>query len=103
MTERTLYRIPVDGHRGAHWSTSLANLVLAQEQDGTTMLTGPMTDQVQLHGLLARIRALVRLVLLFFLYLCETPPSPSPRSGVVQAARKDLRRRRGLRHSSSGW
>ena len=42
----------------AHWSAWFDNLILAQEDDGTTTLTGPVQDQAQLHGLLARIRNL---------------------------------------------
>jgi hypothetical protein len=52
------YRIRVDGHLEDHWSAWLGSLILAREHDGTTTLTGPVTDQAALHGLLAKIRDL---------------------------------------------
>ena len=52
------YRIRVAGHLDDHWATWLNGLVLRRDNDGTTTLTGPVADQAQMHGLLARIRDL---------------------------------------------
>lgn len=54
----TAYRLRVDGHLGAHWSTWFAGFAVSHEDDGTTTLTGAVADQAQLHGLLARVRDL---------------------------------------------
>jgi hypothetical protein len=54
----TGYRIRVEGHLDHHWSPSFGGLALAHEDDGTTSLTGVVSDQAQLHGLLTRIRDL---------------------------------------------
>lgn len=52
------YEIRVAGHLDDHWSPTLGNLTLVRLHDGTTSLTGPLVDQSQLHGVLARIRDL---------------------------------------------
>jgi hypothetical protein len=52
------YRLRIDGHLDPHWSPWFGDLVLTHEDDGTTCLTAAVTDQAQLHGLLAKIRDL---------------------------------------------
>ena len=51
-------QIRVAGHLDEHWSAWLDGFVLTRGDDGTTVITGPVTDQAQLHGVLARIRDL---------------------------------------------
>lgn len=52
------YEIRVAGHLDDHWAATLDDLALVRLDDGTTSLTGPVVDQAQLHGVLARIRDL---------------------------------------------
>ena len=52
------YQLRVAGHLDDHWATWFSGMVLQREIDGTTTVTGPIADQAQLHGLLARIRDL---------------------------------------------
>ena len=52
------YEIRVGGHLDDHWSSWFAGLVLVRADDGTTTLTGPVRDQAELHGLLAKARDL---------------------------------------------
>ena len=52
------YELRIDGNLGEHWSTWFDGLSLTLADDGTTILRGPVTDQAQLHGLIARIRDL---------------------------------------------
>jgi hypothetical protein len=54
----TGYQLRVDGHLDHHWSFWFGGLTLTHEDDGTTSLTGSITDQAELHGLLSRIRDL---------------------------------------------
>jgi RimJ/RimL family protein N-acetyltransferase len=54
--ETRAYEFRVDGHLDDHWSTWLDGVTLARHDDGTTTLAGPIADQAQLHGLLARLR-----------------------------------------------
>ena len=58
------YRIRIRGHIDATWSTWFDNLTVTRAGDGTTELTGPVTDQAALFGLLARIRDLGATLLL---------------------------------------
>jgi hypothetical protein len=46
----------VEGHLDERWSTWFCGLTLVREDDGTTTLRGAVTDQAELHGLLAKVR-----------------------------------------------
>jgi hypothetical protein len=52
------YELRIDGHLDEHWSAWFGGLTLIREDDGTTTLRGAVTDQAELHGLLAKIRDL---------------------------------------------
>ena len=52
------YEIRVTGHLDARWAAMFDGLTLSHEVDGTTLLTGLVTDQAALHGLLQRVRDL---------------------------------------------
>jgi hypothetical protein len=52
------YAIRIDGHLDEHWSTWFGGMVITHEDDGTTTLRGDVTDQSELHGLLAKVRDL---------------------------------------------
>ncbi len=54
----TCYTLRVDGHLDDHWSTWFGDLTLTHERDGTTSLSGPVSDQAELHGLLTKVRDL---------------------------------------------
>jgi hypothetical protein len=55
---RGSYEIRLAGHLDDHWSTWFGALTLTHHGDGTTAIRGPVTDQAELHGLLARVRDL---------------------------------------------
>jgi hypothetical protein len=52
------YRIRVRGHLDDRWSDWLGGLDIRRQDDGTTLLVGPLVDQSALHGVLACIRDL---------------------------------------------
>jgi hypothetical protein len=54
----TTYELRIAGHLDRHWSTWFGGLELCHEGDGTTTLRGPVADQSELHGLLAKVRDL---------------------------------------------
>jgi hypothetical protein len=54
----TGYRVRVDGHLEDHWSAWFGDLTLTHESDGTTSLSGFVSDQAALHGLLMKVRDL---------------------------------------------
>jgi hypothetical protein len=53
-----VYRLRVAGRLDQHWSAWFGGLTLTHEDDGSTSLTGTVTDQAELHGLLAKVRDL---------------------------------------------
>jgi hypothetical protein len=54
--ERQTYQIRVAGHLDDRWSTWFGEFTIDRCDDGTCTLTGQVTDQAQLHGILARLR-----------------------------------------------
>lgn len=52
------YEIRVDGRLSARWASWFDGLTLANEDDGTTVLSGPVVDQAALYGLLQKLRDL---------------------------------------------
>ena len=52
------YELRIEGHLDEHWSDWFGGLTLIREGDGTTTLRGAVTDQAELHGLLAKVRDL---------------------------------------------
>jgi hypothetical protein len=53
-----MYQIKVKGHLDSSWSQWLNDLSITHEEDGVTLLAGPIADQSALHGLLIKIRDL---------------------------------------------
>ncbi len=58
MTSPMLYRIRVRGHLRTEWSEWFNGMTLMHEASGDTMLSGPVRDQVELYGLLVKVRDL---------------------------------------------
>jgi hypothetical protein len=54
----TVYRIRIKGHLGSQWTEWFGGLAITLEDDGDTLLTGPVIDQAALHGLLRKVRDL---------------------------------------------
>ncbi len=52
----TAYEFRVAGHLDDHWADWLGRVTLDHGDDGTTTLRAHITDQAQLHGVLARLR-----------------------------------------------
>jgi hypothetical protein len=50
------YEIRVKGHLGPRWAAWFDGLSLTTEEDGTTVISGPVVDQAALHGLLHKLR-----------------------------------------------
>ncbi len=53
-----VYEIRVQGHLGHHWADGFEGLTLTLEDNGNTLLIGPVADQAALYGLLHRVRDL---------------------------------------------
>jgi hypothetical protein len=53
-----VYQIRIKGHLGHQWTNWFEGLTITLEEDGDTLLTGPVIDQAALHGLLKKVRDL---------------------------------------------
>jgi len=53
-----VYQIRLKGHLGSQWTDWFGGLAITLEEDGDTLLTGPVIDQAALHGLLRKVRDL---------------------------------------------
>ena len=56
--ESGLYEIRLKGHLNDRWADWFEGLTITVEEDGDTLLTGPVIDQAALHGLLKKVRDL---------------------------------------------
>ena len=54
----TIYQIRIKGHLGQQWTDWFVGLTITLEENGDTLLTGPVVDQPALHGLLKKVRDL---------------------------------------------
>jgi hypothetical protein len=53
-----VYQIRIEGHLGDQWADWFECLTFTLEENGDTLLTGPVVDQAMLHGLLKKVRDL---------------------------------------------
>lgn len=53
-----VYQIRVKGHLGSQWQDWFGGLTVTLEDNGETLLTGPVVDQAALHGLIKKVRDL---------------------------------------------
>ena len=53
-----LYEIRLKGHLDDRWAEWFEGLTITLEDNGDTLLAGPVIDQAALHGLLKKVRDL---------------------------------------------
>ena len=58
MDTSRVYEIRVEGHLGDRWSDWFDGLVIRTDPSGETRLTGLLSDQAALYGVLAKIHNL---------------------------------------------
>jgi len=56
--QHQFYEIRLKGHLDDRWTEWFEGLTITLEEDGDTLLTGPVIDQAVLHGLLKKVRDL---------------------------------------------
>src|SRR5258706_8674202 len=56
--EPGLYEIRIKGHLTDQWAAWFGGLTITLEDNGETLLTGPVVDQAALHGVLKKVRDL---------------------------------------------
>ena len=75
-----MYEFRLDGYLDTHWSAWFGAKTMARNDDGTT-LCGPLIDQSDLHGLLAKVRDLgATLLSVFVIEAVDLPLRPHDQS-----------------------
>src|SRR5437773_11775121 len=72
------YIIRVKGHLDLFWQDWFDKLTITHESDGTTLLSGPISDQAALYGILFKLLSLG----LTLLELHHTSAPTSPEGGM---------------------
>jgi hypothetical protein len=57
-SQPVVYQIRLRGHLGPQWTGWFGGLTITLEDNGDTLLSGPVVDQAALHGLLRKVRDL---------------------------------------------
>jgi hypothetical protein len=51
-----IYQIRIEGHLDDQWTDWFGGMTITLEENGNTLLTGPVVDQAALFGLLKKVR-----------------------------------------------
>lgn len=81
------YQIRIKGHLVREWTDWFEGLTITLEEDGDTLLTGPVIDQAALHGLLKKVRDLG----LPLVSVSPVEHGPSTTLGTGQADMSDVK------------
>ena len=57
-SQPTFYKIKIKGQLDSQWTDWFEGLTITLDDNGDTLLTGPVVDQAALHGLLKKVRDL---------------------------------------------
>ena len=82
-----VYQIRIKGHLGCEWTDWFEGLTITLEEDGDTLLTGPVIDQAALHGLLKKVRDLG----MPLVSVSPVEPGPPTTIGTGQADQSDVK------------
>ena len=88
LNQPVVYQIRIKGQLDSQWADWFAGLTITLEEDGDTLLTGPVVDQAALHGLLKKVRDLG-------LPLVSVSPlehGPSTKLGTGQSDQSDVKK-----------
>jgi hypothetical protein len=82
-----VYQIRLKGHLGHQWTDWFGGLTITLEDNGDTLLAGPVVDQAALHGLLKKVRDLG----MPLVSVNRVEPGPSTTLGTDQADASDVK------------
>ena len=86
-SQTVVYQIRLKGHLDSQWTDWFGGLTITLEEDGDTLLTGPVVDQAELHGLLKKVRDLG----MPLVSVSPVEPGPSTPLGTSQADVSDVK------------
>lgn len=58
LNQPMVYQIRLKGHLDRRWTDWFGGMTITLEDNGDTLLAGPVEDQAALHGLLRKVRDL---------------------------------------------
>jgi len=58
LPQLIIYKIRIKGQLDSQWTDWFEGLTITLDENGDTLLTGPVIDQAALHGLLKKVRDL---------------------------------------------
>jgi len=76
---------------GSQWTDWFEGLIITLEENGDTLLTGPVVDQAALHGLLKKVRDLVRDLGMPLVSVSPVEPGTLTSLGTGQADASDVK------------
>jgi len=86
-SQHPVYEIRIKGHLGSQWTDWFEGLTITLEEDGDTLLTGPVIDQAALYGLIKKVRDLG----LPLVSVNPVEPGPSTTFGTSQADQSEVK------------
>ncbi len=87
LNQPMVYQIRIKGQLDSQWADWFEGLVITLEEDGDTLITGPVVDQAALHGLLKKVRDLG----LPLVSVSPVVSSPSDTLGTDQSDQSDAK------------
>ncbi len=90
-SEAMVYQIRLKGHLGGQWADWFGGLTITLEDNGDTLLTGPVVDQAALYGLLRKVRDLAMPLLLVNRVQSEQAGAPDVNQQIEASDLKLLR------------
>ena len=75
-----VYEIKIEGHLGTQWKDWFDGMTMKLNENGETVLTGPVVDQSALHGLLKKVRDLGMPLISVNRIVPEPGGDPDPKS-----------------------
>lgn len=86
------YEIRLKGHLDAQWVTRFDGLTITLEEDGNTLLSGPVADQAALHGLLKKVRDLGATLISVNRIQADNSDTPDVRHSINIVHKKEKKR-----------
>ncbi len=85
--QQQCYEIRLQGHLDDRWAEWFDGLTIRLDENGNTLLSGPVADQAALHGLLKKVRDIG----LPLVSVSPVEPDPPTTLGTGQADQSDVK------------